>query len=115
MRNRPFSPALMLALLLALPGFALAQAAQQRLTLIITGRPGLATVVQLDGRSYIEVEALASLSSGSLSFKGTQIILTLPGPAVVAIPAPSATAVPANQGFSKEFLRAAIEEMTGIR
>jgi len=115
MRNRPFSPWLMLALLLALPGFALSQSAQQHLTLVITGRPGLATVVQIDGRSYIEVEALASISSGSLSFKGTQIILTLPGPAVISIPAPSAAAVPANQGFSKEFLRAAIEEMTGIR
>src|SRR5450755_1799448 len=115
MRNRPFNPALMLALLLALPGFALSQSAQQHLTLMITGRPGLASVVQMDGRSYIEVEALANISSGSLSFKGTQIILTLPGQAVVAIPAPSAAALPANQGFSKEFLRAAIEEMTGIR
>jgi hypothetical protein len=115
MRNRPFSPWLMLGFLLALPGLALSQSAQQHLTLMIAGRPGLATVVQVDGRSYIEVEALASLSSGSLAFKGSQIILTLPGSAVVALPAASAAAVPANQGFSKEFLRAAIEEMTGIR
>jgi hypothetical protein len=89
MRNRPFNPWLMLALILALPAFALSQSAQQTPTLIITGRPGLATVAQIDGRSYIEVEALASLSSGSLSFKGTQIILTLPGPAVLAIPTPT--------------------------
>jgi hypothetical protein len=92
MRNMPVSPSLMLALLLALPALALSQSAQQHPTLTITGRPGLATVVQVDGRPYIGVEALASLSSGSLSFNGTQIILTLPGPAVVAIPAPSAAA-----------------------
>jgi hypothetical protein len=91
MRDRLFKPWLTLALTLALPAFALSQSAEQNLTLMITGRPGLATVVQMDGRSYIGVEALASLSSGSLSFKGTQIILTLPGPAAVAIPAPSAT------------------------
>ena len=95
MRNRPFSPWLMLALLLALPAFALSQSAQQHLTLMITGRPGLATVVQMDGRSYIEVEALASISSGSLSFKGTQIILTLPGTGQIAAPVPAAASAPA--------------------
>jgi hypothetical protein len=104
-----------LALLLAFPGFALPQAAQQNLTLAVIGRPGTAPVVQLNGRSYVEVEALARVSSGSLAFKGNQIILTLPGSAANTSPAPPAATEPVNQGFTKEFLRAGIEEMAAIR
>jgi hypothetical protein len=104
----------MLAALLALPIFALSQAAQQNLTLIVDGRPGLATVVQMNGRSYVEIEALARLASGSLSFKGNQVILTLPASTASTVPIASTTE-PANQGFTKEFLRAGIEEMAAIR
>jgi len=115
MRKWPFSKWLILAALLALPILALSQAAQQNLTLIVNGRPGVATVVQLNGRSYVEIEALARIANGSLSFKGNQIMLALPASAASAAPAPSPTAEPANQGFSKEFLRAGIEEMAAIR
>ena len=115
MRKWPFSAWLMLAALLALPIFALSQAAQQNLTLIVNGRPGVAPVVQLNGRSYFEIEALARVASGSLSFKGNQIILTLPGSTTSTAPAPSSATEPANQGFSKEFLRAGFEEMAAIR
>lgn len=115
MRKRPFSKWLMLAAILALPILALSQAAQQNLTLIVNGRPGVVAVVQLNGRSYVEIEALARVASGSLSFKGNQITLTLPASAPSAAPATSSTAEPVNQGFSKEFLRAAIEEMAAIR
>lgn len=115
MRKRPFSKWLMLAAFLALPILALSQATQQNLTLIVNGRPGSAAVVQLNGRSYVEIEALARVASGSLSFKGNQITLTLPASTTSAAPATSPTAEPANQGFSKEFLRAGIEEMAAIR
>jgi hypothetical protein len=115
MRTRPFATWLMLAALLALPGFALSQALQQNLSLLITGRPGIAPVVQMNGRSYVEIEALARIASGSLGFKENQIILTLPASAVAALPIPSPVPDRANQGFSKEFLRACIEEMATIR
>ncbi|MFI5096738.1 MAG: hypothetical protein ACHQT6_02075 [Candidatus Acidiferrales bacterium] len=115
MRKRPFSKCFILAAILALPILALSQAAQQNSTLIVNGRPGSVAVVQLNGRSYVEVEALARVASGSLSFKGNQITLTLPAPTASAVPATPSTAEPPNQGFSKEFLRAAIEEMAAIR
>lgn len=44
----------------------------------MNGQPGRAPVIQLHGRSYVDVEALARLTNGSLSFKGDQITLTLP-------------------------------------
>jgi hypothetical protein len=66
------------AVLMAVPLFALSQAAPQILALAITGRPELAPVVQINGHSYVEIEALARVANGSLGFKGNQIILTLP-------------------------------------
>lgn len=115
LQKRPFGTWLILAMLLASPAFALSQAAQENLTLIVNGRPGPAAVVQMNGHSYVEIEALARAASGSLSFKGNQILLTLPAPTASAVPAPSAKTETPNQGFSKEFLRAGIEEMAAIR
>ncbi len=112
MRRRPFSASLMLASLLLLPGLALAQTAQQKenLTLIVSGHPGLATIVQINGRSFVEIEALARAVNGTLRFNGNQIILTIPASAPSAPPAQ-----PKPPAFSKEFLRASVEEMAAIR
>lgn len=112
MRRRPSSACLMLALFLLLPGLALAQAAQEKenLTLTVSGHPGLATVVQMNGRSFVEIEALARAVNGTLHFNGNQIILTMP-----ASPAGGPAAQPKPPAFSKDFLRATVEEMTAIR
>jgi hypothetical protein len=115
MLKRSFSTWLLLAVLLALPLFALSQAAQQNLTLIVNGRSGLATVVQISGRSYVEIETLARVANGSLNFKGNQIILTVPASIEGTVPVPSSAIEPANRGFSREFLRSGIEEMAAIR
>ena len=119
MRKRLFGAGLMLAALLGLlvvsPGLALPQAAQQNLTLIVNGRAGGAPIVKMSGRSYVDIEDLARAGGGTLGFKGNQIILTVPASATSTVPAPSAATEPANQGFTKEFLRAGIEEMASIR
>jgi hypothetical protein len=80
-------------------------------TLSITGYPGQIAVVQMSGKSYIEIESLVRLTSGSMTFRDKQTILTLPTPTT----APPETNQPARSGFSKDFLRAAIEEMAAIR
>ncbi len=109
MRSGPFGASLILASLLLLPGFASAQAAQESRTLIVSGRPGLAAVVQMNGRSFVEIEALARIVNGSLRFRENQIALTIPAFATSAPPAQP------DPAFSKEFLRAGIEEMAAIR
>jgi hypothetical protein len=110
MRTRPFRAWLVLALFLTLPGLALSQATRENLTLIVSGRPGLARVVQMNGRSFVEIQSLARIVNGSLRFNENQIILTLPA---------STTSAPLTQSekpaFSKDFLRAGIEEMAAIR
>jgi hypothetical protein len=113
MRKTPLSAWLMLPVILALPGLALSQAAQQNLTLTVNGRSGVVPVVQVNGRPYVEIEALARVAGGSLSFKGNQTVLTLPGSSTA--PAISAASESANNGLSGDFLRAEIEEMAVIR
>ena len=92
---------------LCFSALALTHAAQQSRTFTVTGHSGEIPVTEIGGRSYVEIEALTRLANGSLSFRGSQIVLTL---------APSnANTTIAAQGFTKEFLRAGIEQMSVIR
>jgi hypothetical protein len=119
MKERSLSAWLILGVFLIVPALALSQGAQEPRTLIVNGQPGQVTVLQINGRSYVDLEALARVANGSLGFKGNQITLTLPGAAAAAAPeaAPAAdtTNPPANPGFSKDFMTAGIEFMSTIR
>jgi len=113
----------MSVMVLVQPGFAVSQSGQQSATLTVNGFSGEAPVIQASGRSYVDVEALARITNGSIRFNGSQILLTLPAPvrgARMTVPparqvgaAPAAPAAPA--GFSKDFLRAGIEAMAEVR
>jgi hypothetical protein len=59
-------------------------------TLVVSGQPGQTPVLQINGRSYVDITALARLINGSLSFKGNQVTLTLPGSSGDATPPPAA-------------------------
>jgi hypothetical protein len=101
-------------LLLAATGVGHTQQPQQEYTLSVNGQAGTAKVVQINGHSYVDVEALARIANGSIAYQGNQILLTLPrvgGAAASSTPASQ----PANTGFSKEFLTAGIEYMSQIR
>lgn len=105
-----------LATLLTVPALALTLAAQQTSSLLISGQQGSAKVIQVQGRNYVEVEGLAKLTNGSLSFKGNQIVLTLPGSDGTPPPPADANAAPTPPaGFSKDFLNAGIEAMAQVR
>jgi len=96
--------------LVVVPGLVLSQGMEESRTLLIHGQPGEAPVVRMHGKSYVELEALARLTHGSLSFSGTQVTLTLPGSGATAT-----TIAGEKSEFSREFLRAGIEEMAVIR
>jgi hypothetical protein len=115
MREKLLSAGLMLVALLAVPGLALSQAVQQNGTLIVSGQPGQAPVLQINGRSYVDIEALARLTNSSLGFKGNQITLTLPASGASTSTATPPASQPANSEFSKDFMKAGIEAMTVIR
>jgi hypothetical protein len=88
-----------------------AQTPQKATTFTIAGHPGEAQILQINGKSYIDIEALARLTQGSLSFKGNQTTLTIPPSDAVA----PAAAPHAKAGFSTAFVQAGIEELSMIR
>src|ERR1700756_2915149 len=88
-----------------------AQTPVQRETLSVQGFQGQAAVIRSQGRVLVDVQDLARITKGSLSFEEDRIILTL---------APQAASEPAHDtarksGFSPAFTRAAIEAMASIR
>ncbi|MGB2589833.1 MAG: hypothetical protein WBG02_10650 [Candidatus Acidiferrum sp.] len=95
----------------AAPKLALSQSADDGKTLSISGQSGETPILRFKGKSYVEVEALARLTHGTLSFNGNQTILALPGNTANARARTAANA----PEFSKEFLKASIEEMAVIR
>ena len=104
-----------LAALLTVPGLLTvngnSQTPQKATTFTIAGHRGEAPILQINGKSYIDIEALARLTQGSLSFKGNQTILTLPPSNAEG----QAAAPHAKAGFSTAFVQAGIEELSMIR
>ena len=115
MRKKSWRGWLILLVLLIVPELARSQAVQQSRTLIVNGQSGPVKIVEIDGRSYVDLESLARIANGTLGFSGNQITLTLPSSAAGTESAAAPSRLPANSGFSREFLRASIEEMAVIR
>lgn len=91
------------------------QTKQQSRTLVINGQSGEAAVVKLDGRLYVDLGTLASIANGSVTFEGNRIVITVPPASpneAVVVRQPDQ---PAGSGFSREFMRAGIEEMALMR
>jgi hypothetical protein len=121
MRRRKTLACLVAALFVVIPQIGLSQNVNQSRTLIINGQSTAVPVIQMNGRSYVELQALANAVNGSLSSAGNQIAFSVPlgsaaaaAPAQAAMPespAPSAS----NPGFSKGFLKAGIEAAATLR
>jgi hypothetical protein len=103
--------ATVLTALLVLPASVNAQAPQKGSTFTIAGHAGETQLLQFNGKSYIDLETLARLTQGTLSFKANRTVLTLP-PWDATEPA---STPPAKPGFSRAFTEAGIEEMGVIR
>lgn len=115
MREKLRSVWVMISMAMVVMGIGIVQAAQQGQVLVLSGYQGTVPVMQMNGRNYVSVEALARVTNGSMSFNGNQIVLTLPGGGGGgAASAPSATPTQGSV-FSKEFLTAAIEAMSTLR
>ncbi len=112
MRNTWFRN-LFLAAFLLLPELGLSQKPSPGETLTVKGYSGKVPVIQVNGKSYVEVDSLARLTGSSITFRAHQLILTLPAPKANA--ATPETNQAAKTGFSREFLRAGIEETIAVR
>jgi len=108
----------LLVLLMLLPwGVILAQVKQESRTLVVNGKAGEATVVQINSRTYVDVENLARIANGSLGFDKNQITLTLPGGYEASAPAgaPAPEQPVAHVGLSRNFMMAGIETLAEMR
>ncbi len=101
--------------LLITSGMAFAQAGPQTATIVVNGQSGKAPVIQNNGRTYVDVGALAQIAQGSLSFSGKQIVLTIPPGSGNAAAAADASQPADDSKLSRGFMRAAIEEISLLR
>jgi hypothetical protein len=83
-------------------GAAFAQNAPERKTLVVNGRTADGAVVQIDGHSYVDVEAFARIMNAAVSFEPGRVILT----------AAEAGAKPERTpGLSKDFAKAGVSQL----
>lgn len=99
------------ALLLA-PGMALGQAQQQSTTLAVNGKSGQVPVIVTNGRTFVDVDALARLANGTIGYSDNGIALTIPSSSSAsAAEAPAAD----DSSLSRGFMKAGVEEMALLR
>jgi len=89
--------------------------AKQPTSLVVNGLPGEAPVVQVAGRSYVDIAALARITNGNLGFQGDRIVLSLPSvsgnsSATASVPEPAP-----ETGLSRDFMKAGIEAFALMR
>lgn len=92
-----------------------AQLGQQKRTLVVNGRSGDATIVQIDNRSYIDLETLARIANDSLSFEAKQIVLTIPSSAANAPAVVPTDRQASDSALSNDFMKATIEDLATIK
>ena len=100
----------MFGAVLLMVAMAMAQSQREREALSVQGYEGQASVIRYQGRVFVDAQALAQITNGSLSFEKNRIILTLPGP-----DGSSSSGDARTSGFSRPFTKAAIEAMASIR
>ena len=108
MFRRMKSSARAVACVVMMVALSQAQTTSHKKVLSIRDRAGQANVIQWQGRTLVDVQDLAELTKGSLSFENDEIVLTLP---TCDEAGPDAS----QAGFSREFMKAAIEAMASIR
>jgi hypothetical protein len=97
--------------LLLIAGVAAAQTQRPGLTLLVQGCTVDTPVIQIQGRTLVDVQDLARITNGSLSFDKSRITLTMP-----SCDGPKPTADDSSKSrFSGAFTKAGIEAMASIR
>jgi len=103
--------ALSLFALLFAPGMAWAQAQPQSTTMVVNGKSGQVPAIVTNGRTFVDVDALARLANGTISYSDNSIALTLPSASASATEAPAAD----DSSLSHGFMKAGVEEMALLR
>jgi hypothetical protein len=110
--QRALQIAVIFVVSISIVGIMLAQSAAPK-QLVVNGRVTNATIVQVGGRSYVDVDTLAQLTNGSISVGPTQIVLTIPTASTNANS--SAAAPAATSNLSRNFATVAINTVAQMK
>ena len=102
MKHKP----LMFGAVLLMVAMGMAQSQREREALSVQGYEGQASVIRHQGRVFVDAQALAQITNGSLNFEKNRIVLTLP-----LADGSSLSRDVRTSGFSRPFTKAAIEAM----
>lgn len=92
------------------------QMAIQNKAVVVNGRAGKVSVLVWSGRTFVDLQELASVSSGALTAQGGQLIVNVPGPSEGSAPSGTlATEQTDTTALSREFMKAGIEEINLLR
>jgi len=104
-----------MSLVILLFAVAVAQSTHENRILVVNGHSGHAGVVQIDGRTYVDLETLVRIAEGSLSFQEGQISLTLPTSRASASSNIPESTQPDDSRLSRNFMVAGIETIAQMR
>jgi hypothetical protein len=114
MRDKLWGVSKLLPVLL-LCALSSAQVKQEQRAVVVNGKSGNATSVQVNGRTFVDLEGIARIASGSLGFQGAQLILTVPCSGATAPESAPEPAPAPHTGLSREFMKAGIETLAQMR
>jgi hypothetical protein len=109
-RRRNLKYLVLFGIVLLLAGVLLAQRGPDKV-LVVNGKTIESPVVQIGGRSYVDIETLAQITNGVIAVQPDRIVLTIP---IATSSAPSPPPPP-PEGISKEFAREAIALLAEMR
>jgi hypothetical protein len=121
-----FRYAIAIVLVLSVAGLLMAQTAPSappRKSLVVEGKTVDGAVIQVDGRSYVDLEALAAAVGGSVTIEPSRVTLNMVLPAATAAstqtaaaPAPVESAPAAlPDAMSRDFMRTSIAMLSEMR
>jgi hypothetical protein len=113
-KHRNSKITLISGIILSLAGVILAQTAANK-TLVVNGNSAGAVVREIDGHTYVEIEALARATNATVTIEPTRVLLSIPVGTPTAAVVTTAAAAPVTHGLSTEFKRAAIAELANMR
>jgi len=114
MRDKLWGVSKLLPVLL-LCALSSAQVKQEQRTVVVNGKSGNASSVQVNGRTFVDLEGIARIASGSLGFQGAQLTLTVPCSGATAPESAPEHAPRPHTGLSREFMKAGIETLAQMR
>ena len=83
-------------------------------TLIVNGKES-GTVVQMSGRSYVDLETVVQFTNASVMIEPNRVLLTFQAPTPSRAAAPPPQPPPPAPGLSRDFARLAIAELAEMR